>query len=92
MRPCDTPRRRKVSADHNFMSALRSFTGMSLNWNDITHVTKADPAKELPRDLGILAGTDAVMVGGSDGVTAENTLDTIRAIRGSFPDKLARQT
>jgi len=64
---------------------------MSLNWDDITHVTKADPAKELPRDLGILAGTDAVMVGGSDGVTAENTLDTIRAIRESFPDKLVLQ-
>jgi phosphoglycerol geranylgeranyltransferase len=60
---------------------------MKLDWDEITHVTKADPAKELPRDLGILARTDAVLVGGSDGVTAENTLDTIRAIKRHFPNK-----
>ena len=60
---------------------------MQLPWDDITHVTKADPAKDLPSDLGVLDRTDAVMVGGSDGVTAENALDTIRAIRRRFPEK-----
>ncbi|WP_135536680.1 heptaprenylglyceryl phosphate synthase [Halostella pelagica] len=60
---------------------------MNLNWSDITHVTKADPAKELPPDIDVLDRTDAVLVGGSDGVTAENTLDTIRAIKRRFPEK-----
>ncbi|MFB6074597.1 MAG: heptaprenylglyceryl phosphate synthase [Haloarculaceae archaeon] len=59
---------------------------MALDWAAITHVTKADPAEELPADLGVLAGTDAVLVGGSDGVTAANTLATIRAIKDSYPD------
>lgn len=60
---------------------------MKLHWDEITHVTKADPAKDLPPDLGVLDRTDAVMVGGSDGVTAENTLDTIRTIKRRFPEK-----
>ncbi|WP_458210063.1 geranylgeranylglyceryl/heptaprenylglyceryl phosphate synthase [Haladaptatus sp. NG-SE-30] len=60
---------------------------MKLHWDDITHVTKADPAKELPSNLGILERTDAVIVGGSDGVTAKNTLDTIQTIKRRFPEK-----
>jgi len=59
---------------------------MDPDWSEITHVTKADPAKDLPSDLGVLAGTDAVLVGGSDGVTAGNTLETIRAIGEQFPE------
>lgn len=59
---------------------------MDLDWDVITHVTKVDPAERLPSDLAILEGTDAVIVGGSDGVTAENTLETIRAVRGAVPE------
>lgn len=59
---------------------------MRLDWTDITHVTKVDPAKELPADIAPLGGTDAVLVGGSDGVTAENTLAVIDRIADRFPD------
>ena len=57
-----------------------------LDWEEISHITKVDPAKELPGDLGVLDATDLVMVGGSDAVTADNTADAIRAIRDAFPD------
>ncbi|WP_440992105.1 heptaprenylglyceryl phosphate synthase [Haloarchaeobius baliensis] len=59
---------------------------MPLDWRDISHVTKVDPAEELPRDLDILGGTDLVIVGGSDGVTQENSLDVIRRIKSRFPE------
>ncbi|NLV08575.1 heptaprenylglyceryl phosphate synthase [Halomicrobium mukohataei] len=58
---------------------------MNLNWDDITHVTKIDPAKDLPEDIGVLAATDAIIVGGSDGVTAENTLAVMERIGEQVP-------
>lgn len=58
---------------------------MSLDWDEITHVTKVDPAKPLPRELDALEETDAVLVGGSDGVTAENSLAAIERIRDHAP-------
>ncbi|ACV46430.1 MULTISPECIES: heptaprenylglyceryl phosphate synthase [Halomicrobium] len=58
---------------------------MNLDWDDITHVTKIDPAKDLPRDIGVLSETDAIIVGGSDGVTAENTLAVIEQIGEAVP-------
>ncbi|MFC5365641.1 heptaprenylglyceryl phosphate synthase [Salinirubrum litoreum] len=54
---------------------------MNLDWDRIDHVTKVDPAESLPRDLSILRGTDLVMVGGSDDVTAENTLRAVERVR-----------
>jgi phosphoglycerol geranylgeranyltransferase len=59
---------------------------MSIDWSGISHVTKVDPAEELPPDLGVLDGTDLVIVGGSDGVTAENTLHAIERVRDAIPD------
>lgn len=59
---------------------------MDLDWSEIDHVTKVDPAEELPADLDVLAGTDLVMVGGSDGVTSENTLAAVTRIREAVPD------
>ncbi|AFK18269.1 heptaprenylglyceryl phosphate synthase [Haloferax mediterranei ATCC 33500] len=59
---------------------------MSLDWNDITHITKVDPAEPLPQDLEILSQTDLVIVGGSDGVTQENSLDAIERVQNQFPD------
>ncbi|WP_396613082.1 heptaprenylglyceryl phosphate synthase [Haloferax sp. S1W] len=59
---------------------------VSLDQRDITHITKVDPAKELPESLDVLGNTDAVIVGGSDGVTEENTLDAITRIRTAFSD------
>lgn len=53
---------------------------MAIDWGRISHITKVDPAKSLPDDLGMLAGTDMVVVGGSDDVTAENTLATIERL------------
>ncbi|MDQ2049313.1 heptaprenylglyceryl phosphate synthase [Natronolimnohabitans sp. A-GB9] len=58
---------------------------MDIDWDGITHVTKVDPAKPLPRELDVLEGTDLVIVGGSDGVTESNTLETVRAIRDAVP-------
>ena len=58
---------------------------MEIDWDDVTHVTKVDPAKPLPSDLGPLEGTDLVIVGGSDDVTEANTLETIDAIGDAFP-------
>ncbi|MEY7851503.1 heptaprenylglyceryl phosphate synthase [Natrarchaeobius sp. A-rgal3] len=58
---------------------------MDIDWNSITHVTKVDPAKELPSDLEVLEGTDLVLVGGSDGVTESNTLEAIRAVDAHLP-------
>lgn len=59
---------------------------MTIDWDVIDHVTKVDPAEALPPDLEILEGTDLIMVGGSDGVTRENSLATIRAVREHFPE------
>ncbi len=58
---------------------------MTIDWDPITHVTKVDPAKELPSDLEVLEGTDLILVGGSDGVTETNTLEAIRAIDEHLP-------
>ncbi|WP_232701821.1 heptaprenylglyceryl phosphate synthase [Halobacterium wangiae] len=58
---------------------------MSIDWNDITHVTKVDPAEDLPANLDILDHTDLVIVGGSDGVTEANSLDAIERIRAELP-------
>lgn len=59
---------------------------MSLDWGRISHVTKVDPAKPLPDDLSILAETDLIMIGGSDGVTEANSLETLRKVRSQCPD------
>ncbi|WP_049922808.1 heptaprenylglyceryl phosphate synthase [Halopiger djelfimassiliensis] len=59
---------------------------MNVNWNEITHVTKVDPAEPLPSDLEVLSGTDLVIVGGSDGVTEANTLETIRTVDAAIPE------
>lgn len=54
---------------------------------DITtwrHVFKLDPAKEITdKEIELLAesGTDAIIVGGSDGVTLDNVLDLLVRIR-----------
>lgn len=51
------------------------------------HMTLIDPAKQEPAKAGEIAeiasklGTDAIMVGGSTGVTQENLDDTIKAIK-----------
>ncbi|MCU4975116.1 heptaprenylglyceryl phosphate synthase [Halobacteria archaeon AArc-m2/3/4] len=58
---------------------------MNLDWQTITHVTKVDPAKPLPPDLGVLEGTDLVLVGGSDDVTERNTLAAIEQVNSQFP-------
>lgn len=58
---------------------------MSVDWSGITHITKVDPAEDVPENLEILAHTDLVIVGGSDGVTRENSLDVIEQIRTQFP-------
>ena len=59
---------------------------MDVDWRGIDHITKVDPEKPLPAEPSILAGTDLVMVGGSDGVTEANTLETVAAIREAAPD------
>ena len=59
---------------------------MFIDWSDIAHVTKVDPAEDPPEDLEILEHTDLVIVGGSDGVTQENSLDAIQRIKSRFPD------
>jgi putative glycerol-1-phosphate prenyltransferase len=54
------------------------------NFRDWHHVFKLDPNKELSdRDLEKIceSGTDAVIVGGTDGVTLENVLDLMARIR-----------
>lgn len=58
---------------------------MDIDWDAISHVTKVDPAKPLPSDLGALEGTDLVLVGGSDGVTEANSLTAIEHVADSFP-------
>ena len=59
---------------------------MDVDWDAITHVTKVDPAKPLPADLDVLAGTDLVLVGGSDDVTEANTLEAVEAVRSAIPN------
>ncbi|AFZ71841.1 geranylgeranylglyceryl/heptaprenylglyceryl phosphate synthase [Natronobacterium gregoryi] len=60
---------------------------MNVDWSRISHITKVDPAKSLPDDLEVLEGTDLIIVGGSDGVTAENTLETVEAVGDAYPDR-----
>lgn len=59
---------------------------MNVDWSRIVHVTKVDPAESLPADLGILGETDLVIVGGSDGVTEANSLQTIERLKATHPD------
>lgn len=59
---------------------------MDIDWSTVTHVTKVDPEKPVPSDLDVLEGTDLVLVGGSDGVTEENALATIRLVANRLPD------
>jgi len=52
--------------------------------DDWRHVFKLDPDKEIgdeALDRVCLSGTDAIMVGGSSGVTFENTVDLMSRIR-----------
>ncbi|MDG5817569.1 heptaprenylglyceryl phosphate synthase [Natronococcus sp. A-GB7] len=59
---------------------------MNVDWDEITHVTKVDPAKSLPSDLGVLEGTDLVLVGGSDDVTESNSLEAIERVADVFSE------
>jgi phosphoglycerol geranylgeranyltransferase len=59
---------------------------MDIDWDEVTHVTKVDPAKPLPPDLGVLEGTDLVLVGGSDNVTEENSLEAIERLGATYPE------
>lgn len=59
---------------------------MVVDWDRISHITKVDPAKPLPDDLAVLSGTDLVLVGGSDNVTAENTTEAIAQIRNTVDE------
>lgn len=60
---------------------------MAIDLNAVTHVTKIDPAKPFPAGaIDPLGETDLVLVGGSDDVTAENTLAAVRRIREQFPE------
>ncbi|MFA9558417.1 heptaprenylglyceryl phosphate synthase [Evansella sp. AB-rgal1] len=55
-----------------------------LEYQEWKHVFKIDPNKELSdENLELLceSGTDAIIVGGSDGVTEENTIDLLMRIR-----------
>lgn len=58
---------------------------MDLDWTNVTHITKIDPAKSFPADIEALEHTDLVIVGGSDGVTEANTLEAIQRVKESFP-------
>lgn len=58
---------------------------MGIDWSAMSHVTKVDPAEDLPRDLGILQHTDLVIVGGSDGVTEGNSLAVMERIASQCP-------
>lgn len=54
---------------------------MILSWK---HVFKLDPDKEISDDsldVVCMSGTDAIMVGGSTGVTYENTVDLLSRVR-----------
>jgi phosphoglycerol geranylgeranyltransferase len=59
---------------------------MDIDWDEITHVTKVDPAKPLPSDLDVLEGTDLVLVGGSDNVTEANSLEAIERVADAFSE------
>ncbi|WP_293033024.1 heptaprenylglyceryl phosphate synthase [Natronococcus sp.] len=59
---------------------------MNVDWDEITHVTKVDPAKPLPSDLGVLEGTDLILVGGSDGVTERNSFAALERVADAFPE------
>jgi phosphoglycerol geranylgeranyltransferase len=59
---------------------------MSLDWDRISHITQVDPAKPLPDDLSVLAETDLIVVGGSDGVTEANSFEMLKKVRSQYPD------
>ncbi|WP_114579154.1 heptaprenylglyceryl phosphate synthase [Saliphagus sp. LR7] len=59
---------------------------MSIDWEPISHITKIDPAEELPLDIECLRQTDLIIVGGSDGVTRENMHRTIQQVQEAAPD------
>ncbi|WP_306056574.1 geranylgeranylglyceryl/heptaprenylglyceryl phosphate synthase [Natronococcus wangiae] len=59
---------------------------MDIDWDEITHVTKVDPAKPLPPDLEVLEGTNLVLVGGSDNVSEGNSLEAIERVTAAFPE------
>lgn len=59
---------------------------MNIDWTATSHITKIDPAKPLPADIGILEDTDLVIIGGSNGVTQADTETAIQQVRESFPD------
>lgn len=59
---------------------------MTVAWDGVSHVTKVDPAKPFPDDEELLAHTDLVMVGGSDRVNTENTLETLERVRAITDD------
>jgi putative glycerol-1-phosphate prenyltransferase len=53
-------------------------------YNEWKHVFKLDPAREISdEDLEKIceSGTDAVIVGGTDGITEDNTLDLLMRVR-----------
>ncbi len=66
---------------YDYYSFVSKSGVMNLDWHGIDHITKVDPAKDLPEDMGIIEQTDLIIVGGSDGVTSENTLAVIEQIR-----------
>ncbi|WEL22986.1 heptaprenylglyceryl phosphate synthase [Candidatus Nanohalovita haloferacivicina] len=70
-----------MNKGQEFWELVKKSTGFGPNWDNINHITKIDPEKGLSSsDLEYLEGTDAVMVGGSDGVTAENTAEVLELL------------
>lgn len=66
--------------------SLHDLISEDLDWDEIRHITKVDPEKFDQEKYGeehreALSGTDAVMISGSDGVTAENTSETLEALK-----------
>lgn len=67
-----------------FVTNYKGGNIMEFDYNAWQHVFKLDPAKEISdEDLALLceSGTDAIMVGGSDGVTLDNVLDILVRVR-----------
>jgi len=59
---------------------------MPIDWAGVDHVTKVDPAKAMPDRPEAIRATDLVLVGGSDDVTAANTLTAVDRLREVAPD------
>lgn len=64
---------------------------MTLNWKEITHVTKIDPTKNLAPNIEYLEQTDLVIVGGSDGVTTANTIEVLQRVQAHAPEMIVVQ-